>query len=447
MAFSRSAAPGIHGPASLFGALYLHIPFCVRRCRYCDFATAATRHSDPLVSAYVDTLLALLDRVESSGLLHDIRTAYLGGGTPTMAGEKLAPLVASVRRACPQLKEFSSEANPESLTPALAAAVSHAGLTRISLGVQSTDNEELVRLGRAHDRTAALATARAVREVGLDLSCDLMAGIPLQSPASWECSLQDVLDAGATHVSCYPLMIEDGTPLAAAIDAGEEHEPDDDLQADLMVTAERVLGLAGLERYEVASYALPGKTCAHNIAYWTGVGYLGLGSSAASMTTPDGLLALAESLPLAVVDTGAIDPSPTVGHGAGLGPHKAPDAYLARHPEAARIRLRMVDDARTLVDKAKTGEPLACEAEALTAREAAAEDLMLAMRMSKGASLSRLEQAVQQGGIPQATLERACDEVVERGLAAWTADGALAPTELGWLLGNELYGVMWDLAD
>lgn len=433
--------------AAPFGALYLHMPFCVRRCRYCDFATAATCHDDPLVAAYAGALETLARRVSLVGLLGGVRTAYLGGGTPTMAGEKLAGLVACVRGVCPDLAEFSSEANPESLTAALAASLARAGLTRISLGVQSTVDAELARLGRAHDRAGALAAARVVCAAGLDLSCDLMAGIPLQTPASWEHSLHDVLEAGATHVSCYPLMVEDGTPLAAAVEAGEEREPDDDLQADLMLAAARVLGNAGLTRYEVASYAAPGKACAHNIAYWTGVPYLGLGSSAASMMGPEGLLALAEALPLAVVDAGeSVELPATVGVGAGDGRQETPAAYLARHPEAARIRLRMLDDARNLVYKVGARGPLACEIESLTAREAAAEDLMLAMRMSAGAPSALLEQAVDKDGIPRLTLERACADIVGRGLAAWTAEGALAPTERGWLLGNELYGAMWDLA-
>ena len=433
--------------AAPFGALYLHMPFCVRRCRYCDFATAATCHDDPLVAAYAGALETLARRVGLVGLLGGVRTAYLGGGTPTMAGEKLAGLVACVRGVCPDLAEFSSEANPESLTAALAASLARAGLTRISLGVQSTVDAELARLGRAHDRAGALAAARVVCAAGLDLSCDLMAGIPLQTPASWEHSLHDVLEAGATHVSCYPLMVEDGTPLAAAVEAGEEREPDDDLQADLMLAAARVLGNAGLTRYEVASYAVPGKACAHNIAYWTGVPYLGLGSSAASMMGPEGLLALAEALPLAVVDAGeSVELPATVGGGAGDGRQETPAAYLARHPEAVRIRLRMLDDARNLVYKVGARGPLACEIESLTAREAAAEDLMLAMRMSAGAPSALLEQAVDKGGIPRLTLERACADIVGRGLAVWTAEGTLAPTERGWLLGNELYGAMWDLA-
>ena len=270
-------------PSSL-SALYLHVPFCVRRCRYCDFTTSAIAHDDPLVEGYVEALVALLERLRYHGLLADIETAYVGGGTPTMAGAALPRLVLATRRACGAgLREFSSEANPESLDANLARALATAGLTRLSLGVQSLDDAELARLGRAHDARRAHVAMASARAAGLDLSCDLMCGIPLQTRESWEASLRGVVDAGATHVSCYPLMVEEGTPLYDACEAGEEAWPDDDAQADLMLIAERVLGSAGMSRYEVASYALPGHACRHNIAYWTGRSYLGLGTGASSI--------------------------------------------------------------------------------------------------------------------------------------------------------------------
>ena len=260
-----------------FSALYLHIPFCIRRCRYCDFATDATPHGDPLVAAYVAVLDSLVGRLSAAGLLRSVRTGYIGGGTPTMAGEGLARLVAQVRRGCPGIVELSTEANPESLTGSLARSLAASGATRVSLGVQSLDDAELAQLGRAHSSANARAAARFAVDAGLDLSCDLMCGIPLQTPQSWEASLRGALDLGACHVSCYPLMLEEGTPLEAAVSRGEVSVADDDAAADRMVVAERILGQAGFSRYEVASYARPGKRCAHNVAYWTGASYLGLG--------------------------------------------------------------------------------------------------------------------------------------------------------------------------
>ena len=418
-----------------YGALYLHVPFCVQRCRYCDFSTQAARRGDGLIHAYMDCLTNLVERVGSAGLLDAVVTAYVGGGTPTFAGAQLPVLGSAVHNACgPRLEEFSSEANPESLDQRLAAAMALAGFTRLSLGVQSLDDCELQRLGRAHTAQRALEACAAVVAEGLALSCDLMCGIPAQTAASWERSVQGVLDAGATHLSCYPLMIEEGTALAAAIEAGEEREPDDDLQADLMLAAQCMAQERGLARYEVASYARPGAACRHNSAYWTGIPYLGLGSAASSMMDRAGLHALADAVPLVLSDEASesIDP-------VDMG------AFEERHPEAHRIRLRCTQGPRSFVDAWANGRPLHFEAEALTAREAMAEDLMLGLRMACGIAPALLEQAAQ-SGIPANRLAHTIKNVQSRGLARPTANGGLAPTEQGWLLGNELYGAFWDLA-
>lgn len=425
-------APG--GPfGSSWGALYLHVPFCVRRCRYCDFSTQATRRGDALVGAYMDALAGLVQRLGDASLLAGARTAYVGGGTPTFAGAQLAALGRAVRQACgASLGEFSSEANPESLDVRLVGELAAAGYTRISLGVQSLDDEELARLGRAHTARRALDACTDVVAQGLALSCDLMCGIPCQTPASWQRSLEGVLATGAVHVSCYPLMIEDGTPLAAAIEQGEESEPDDDLQATLMLAAERTMHQAGFERYEVASYARPEHACRHNIAYWTGVSYLGLGSYASSMMDPTGLRVLADAVPLCLATDASNE-------------YTDVETYLACHPETGRVRLRCVQDARAFAGACHNGLPLRFEAEALTAREAAAEDLMLGLRMTSGVSAALLERAAW-AGVPSSRLTTNVQDVVARGLARRTDAGGLAPTEQGWLLGNELYGAFWDLA-
>lgn len=423
---STSQPPG-------FQALYSHIPFCVRRCHYCDFGTEAIERTDPLISRYLECLGTIVAHLGSTGLLAPVQTAYLGGGTPTHAGNALVRYAESLRGACSsQLSELSTEANPESLTAPLALALKEAGVTRVSLGVQSLNNNELQRLGRAHDARGALAACNAVVQSGLNLSCDLMCGIPMQTPASWQHSLEGVRAVGAQHISCYPLILEEGTPLAEAVYAGEEAEPSDDDEADYMLIASQVLGNAGYERYEVASYGLPQAPCRHNIAYWTGRPYLGLGSYAASMMDPATLLNLASALPLVIEDEDNGDPVDAT-------------AYLARHAAATRIRLANVQDPRAFIEACGRGAPLVFEGEALTPREAAAEDLMLGMRMTAGVSANLLHRAVE-AGIPSMRLDEAVATAVHRGLARWTPNGRLAPTEQGWLLGNELYGLCWDLA-
>lgn len=434
-------AAGAEAPAA---AIYLHVPFCVSRCRYCDFSTEAVKRGGPLVQAYVQALSGVVGRLGEAGLLEGVRTAYIGGGTPTVAGEGLARLVGSVRDACPGVAELTCEANPESLSAGLAAMLADAGATRLSLGVQSLMDAELSRLGRAHSAGQARAAMASARAAGLDLSCDLMCGVPLQTPGSWELSLEGVLEGGACHVSCYPLMVEDGTPLARAVEAGEEAEPDDDLQADLMLAAERVLGAAGLKRYEVASYSLPGKECAHNECYWTGLPYIGLGTSAAGMLGPQGLAALAEALPLSCSPEGG-GPGPRgLWQGAPLdGRGLARRAEEAGPGVAARLRLRTACGPRAFAEAAESGGPLPVAVEALSEREALAEDLMLAMRMTAGAPAALCARARRTLG---GRFEEACRDVEARGLARPADDGGLAPTERGWLLGNELFGAMWGLA-
>lgn len=445
---------------SSFSALYLHVPFCVRRCRYCDFTTSAIAHDDPLVEGYVEALVALLERLGSHGLFAGVETAYVGGGTPTMAGAALPRLVLATRRACGAgLREFSSEANPESLDADLARSLAAADLTRLSLGVQSLDDAELARLGRAHDARRAHVAMASARAAGLDLSCDLMCGIPLQTRESWEASLRGVVDAGATHVSCYPLMVEEGTPLYDACEAGEEAWPDDDAQADLMLIAERVLGSAGMSRYEVASYALPGHACRHNIAYWTGRSYLGLGTGASSMMTPAQFAALADALLLACVPEGADSPDEggpgeeglwgeeegqPLGSGAALGGCElAARMRAAGEQHVARVRVRLLDGPRQLLAAMTNHAPLLASVETLSLREALAEDLMLGMRMSAGVSPGLVARSREVMG---RALDDALGRMVARGLARRTAQGGAAPTESGWLLGNELYGEMWGLA-
>ena len=216
-----------------------------------------------------------------------METVYLGGGTPSHAGlSRLSMLLYTLSlsmRLEPDV-ECTMEANPESFDERMAADIWALGVNRLSLGVQSLDDEVLGILGRPHDAQTALAALAAARTRFDNVSVDVMCGIPGQSVASLEDSLQRLVDAGATHVSVYPLAVEEGTPLYRDMMRGRFPEPDDDEQAEAMVAAREVLERAGFHRYEVASYALEGFECRHNKAYWTGKPYLGIGRAAATMT-------------------------------------------------------------------------------------------------------------------------------------------------------------------
>lgn len=404
-------------------ALYLHIPFCQSKCAYCDFDSVAACSLDDARAAqacYLDRLTNRVDAFGTAGLLDGVRTVYIGGGTPSLLGMRLVELVRSVMQWCAP-EEFTCEANPESFTSSLALQLARAGVTRISLGVQSLQEEELKAVGRIHSATQALDAICYAKDAGLDVSCDLMCGLPLQTQDSWAKSVAGLIEAGPCHVSIYPLTVEDGTPLALKVDSGRLVLPDEDEQADEMELARRFLVEAGFAPYEVASYALPGHACRHNIAYWTGIEYLGLGRSAASMLSRD-TFRMSSSL----------------------------FSDLAPRDGAARIRVLQTDDAAS-----------AFEIEQLGIREAMAEDLMLACRMTRGIPQELLLRASAVFG--KQIVTDTCARAIELGLTTWEAPdgenyvdassggmdlfpGALAPTQQGWLEGNELFGLFWNLA-
>lgn len=406
-------------------ALYVHVPFCAQKCRYCDFdsRSVAPCDLDAALDAYFEYLYARLDAFGNAGALRQICTVYVGGGTPSLAGEHLVKLARRISMWCKPV-EFTCEANPESLTAGLATALAEVGVTRISLGVQTLDNTELAVIGRIHDAERALEAIATVKDVGLDVSCDLMCGLPGQTMASWQHTLNGVLAAAPHHVSVYPLTLEEGTPLYRMACRDESLDPDEDFQAACMDVARERLSSAGYHPYEVASYALDGHECAHNIGYWTGQGYLGLGRSAAGMLDAEDFDRLA-----------------------GLFPGVAPRG------DFHRVRLVQCNDDAT-----------AFEAEYLTHREAAAEDLMLACRMTRGVASELLVHAARV--IPADELTAACDRALELGLATWVPENGdthagpiasddvvtgricarLAPTHLGWLDGNVLFELFWGLA-
>ena len=395
-------------------ALYLHTPFCARKCAYCDFASWATPVGDPLMAAYVRALEAQMGEAEALGLLEGCETAYVGGGTPTLLGEKdLGSLVSVVRACAPGILELTCEANPDSLTDEALLAVRGAGATRLSVGVQSLDDAELAELGRLHDADCARERVSAAVASGLDVSVDLMCATPRQTDEGWTRTVEGVVALGVGHVSVYPLQIEEGT----ALDARYADDPcawnDDGVQASRMTQAQALLEGCGYRRYEVASYAVAGKECRHNIAYWAGVPYLGLGTGASSMLDLKGYLRLREACPrLPEPPSGIVRVRLTVRTGRG---------ELAADPHLSSLSFSL---------------------EFLTRSQAVAEDLMLGARLVAGLRPELVSQAREVFGTRlDATLEALLVDglLVER-------DGRLAPTERGWLLGNELYGALWDLA-
>ena len=463
-----------------YRALYLHIPFCRAKCLYCDFDSRALTGCalEEAIGAYCEGLSAQVDAHGNAGELSAVETVYVGGGTPSLLGGRLVGLVDLVRSYCEPV-EFTCEANPESFTLDLAQALRAAGVTRISLGVQSLNASELKAIGRIHSADQAMLAVAQAKAAGFSTSCDVMCGLPGQTLDTFAETLRSLVTLNPDHVSVYPLQLEEGTPLARMEEAGEMEVPDEDFQAQCMDLAAEVLEEAGYERYEVASYAKPGHRCRHNIAYWTGKPYLGLGRSAASMldvckgecrearfiACPDvqkGEGSRMRGEPLSPKEENLLSRSDAwSGEGLSSSPDERNGESLSAREEGllskgkalppidanlsmdglssvrvssdvARIRFKQLDDAGGQF-----------ETEELSAREATAEDLMLACRMTDGISADLLARAT--GIIPDDELSIACQQAVEKGLAVWDG-GALRPTDLGWLEGNELFGIFWDLA-
>ena len=269
--------------------LYIHLPFCRRKCRYCDFASYAGREG--LMHAYVDALLKEAARQSSyyAGLYgHPLlmETVFLGGGTPSLLpSEELRRLLAGLRDVFDIVPdaEFTSEANPGTLSPAWLDAAVAGGVNRLSLGMQAYQPSLLETLGRIHDFPQVEASVRMARAAGIhNLSLDLMFGLPGQTPSMWRETLGAALSLSPTHLSCYGLIPEDGTPLKRDLDAGILTLPDEEVERRMYDDALTILAHHGFEQYEISNFALPGHACRHNLGYWQQTPYLGLGASAAS---------------------------------------------------------------------------------------------------------------------------------------------------------------------
>lgn len=265
--------------------LYLHIPFCIRKCSYCDFLSFAADES--LKERYAGQLIEEIHAKSAAFADREISTLFIGGGTPSiLKAESLAQIMAAVRAdfALAADCEATIEANPGTLTADWLETCRAAGLNRLSLGLQSADDGELRTLGRIHTWEQFLASYGMVRRAGFEnVNVDLMSALPGQSLASWERSLREVTALEPEHISAYSLIVEEGTPFCERYSgAGAKLLPDEDTERAMYRAAKEILGRAGFERYEISNYAKPGRACRHNIGYWTGEEYLGLGLGAAS---------------------------------------------------------------------------------------------------------------------------------------------------------------------
>lgn len=275
--------------------LYIHIPFCIRKCAYCDFLSGPA--DERTQAAYME---ALLREIQCAGAEHkerlakgialpaetEVTSVFFGGGTPSaVKPEWIACVMETVREnfSLTADAEISMEANPGTLTEEKLCIYRRAGINRLSIGLQSTDDEELKRIGRIHTYEEFLQNYQLARVAGFtNLNIDLMSALPEQTVDSYEKTLRRVIALRPEHISAYSLIIEEGTPFWERYGERPELLPSEEEDRQMYHLTKKILGEAGYRRYEISNYAKPGYECRHNVGYWTRVPYLGLGLGASS---------------------------------------------------------------------------------------------------------------------------------------------------------------------
>ena len=315
--------------------IYVHIPFCLTRCGYCDFNAYAGL--DHLAPRYLRAVVTEASLAAPSWVGAGVDTVFLGGGTPTtIEPADLKALLTHLRDrfGVADDAEITTEANPDTVDEPMLAALVEAGYGRLSMGAQSFDPVVLASLERIHQPESVRRAFEAARRAGYEnVNLDLIYGAEGETPESWEATLREAVTLAPEHISAYALSVEPATPLGRAVAAGERPGPDPDLQADMFGVACEVLAEGGYRHYEVSNWAKPGFECRHNLGYWERRPYLGLGAGAHSyrenhrwwnIRPPEEYMAQVEQGRLPVGGEERLDPS---------------DAYL----EEVFLRLRILE--------------------------------------------------------------------------------------------------------
>lgn len=376
--------------------IYVHVPFCVRKCGYCDFySVAGGGEEHDRFPGFVEREMDLLLRAYPGEAEVPADTVYFGGGTPTVLGpDRLNRMLAAIRARFPVAEgaEISFEANPGTVTAGDFARLREGGFNRASLGVQSFRPETLSALGRIHSVEDVRATYRDARRAGfLCVGIDLIFGNPGQDEAHWREDVDLAVTFLPDHLSAYALSPEPGTPIHAAVARGAVALPGDDTVARMYDTAREALRAAGYRHYEISNFSRPGKECRHNLKYWRRDGYLGLGPSA------HGLLFPGNSAPYGLRTANP----PSLSEWAGA---------------AAGGRLPWISS-------------LACGRE-----DAWKESLIFGLRTAEGVSLSRVEE---RNGPPPARLREALERRIASGVLLREGDRLRLP-ERHWFVSNEV---------
>ncbi len=267
--------------------LYIHIPFCVKKCSYCDFLSAPA--TEQTQEAYMAALFAEIGGRAKEYKDRIVTSVFIGGGTPSLlSGDSIKQLMEHIREGftLAQDAEITMEVNPGTATAAKLAAFHAAGINRLSIGMQSAQEKELKMLGRIHDFGSFVQVYREAVEAGFtNINVDVMSGLPGQTLASYKDTLEKVLhlEPIPQHISAYSLIVEEGTPFAALADRGELPLPEEDTERAMYEETIEVLEKYGFHRYEISNYVRGGYECRHNVGYWIRRDYLGFGIGAASM--------------------------------------------------------------------------------------------------------------------------------------------------------------------
>ena len=306
--------------------IYVHIPFCLHRCHYCDFNTY--EGLEALRAPYVDAVIGEIERSAEANRL--ATSIFFGGGTPTLLSpSQLGRILDAIDRSSGIAAgaEITSEANPETIDEPYLRELLAAGFNRLSIGIQSLAPGVLERLGRTHSAGTALQALRDARAAGFaELNADLIYGSPWETEADWAASLAGVIDIAPDHISAYSLMVEEGTPLHTLVASGRVPDVDPDVQAARYEVAQETLGAAGYDRYEVSNWSEPGRASRHNVLYWSAGDYVGFGAGAHSHV--DGRRWWAKKLPRDYIDAVSTGASTAAGEETLVGDQRAGEALM-----------------------------------------------------------------------------------------------------------------------
>ena len=366
--------------------IYIHVPFCRSKCQYCDFYSLTTK-DERTWDGYMEAVCAHIQEAGPLAPNHVVDTIYFGGGTPSLLGaDHLSAILTTIRKSfdVSDNAEITFEANPDSVNDRLLKRLRSEGFNRVSLGIQCDNDEILQKLGRPHSYAQAVEAVKRIRKRGFrNISVDLMYGLPGQQLEDWQNTLRHVLSLKPEHISCYGLKVEEGTPLY-------EYQQycnlaDDDMQADMYLSAVNILGKHGYRQYEISNFCKRGHVSRHNLKYWQGGEYLGFGPDASS-------------------DFGG-------------------------------RRFAIVRNLGEYIEGIKTGGMVLREVQDVAPRERAGEYLMMRLRTVAGLDPEEYEK---QYLLPFAPLHNALSLYKEQGLAEQTYDGRWHLTPNGFLLSNTI---------